>query len=62
MSVTTQHVFWRAPSGFIHSMATCSGGPGAHRMTKVMLNPDQFRTAAKCKCARWSAVERGEVR
>jgi hypothetical protein len=63
MSTTTyRQMFWRSPSGRIHSLRSCSGGAPVNRMRKVQLTRAEFdaRTlhgpidSSRCRCATWS--------
>jgi hypothetical protein len=56
--------FWRAPSGRVHSLRGCSGGPGPHRMRKTELTKLEFDALMvggfasrhedeRCRCATW---------
>lgn len=54
--------FWRSPSGRVHSLRGCSGGPGPHRMRRVELTRTEFEarqlygddtSRQRCRCATW---------
>lgn len=49
--------FYVAPSGRLHWMASCSGGPGPRRMIATTLTvPEWEEWSDKCRCARWTAA------
>jgi hypothetical protein len=47
-----RRLYFVAPSGRLHRLAACSGGPGAHRMRKARLTDAEARTwdGAQCRC------------
>lgn len=54
--------FWRSPSGRVHSLRGCTGGPGPRRMVKLQLTRAQFdalqlygddTSRQRCRCATW---------
>lgn len=46
---------WRAPSGRLHSMLTCSGG-AFKRMDQVRVTRAEYNAATLCRCVRqWRA-------
>lgn len=53
--------FWKAPSGRIHSLRSCTAGPGPRRMRPVRLTGEEFDAlrppgpsdAERCRCASW---------
>lgn len=56
--------FWKAPSGRVHSLRSCTGGPGPRRMRAVMLTREEFDAlrppgpsdAERCRCASWPSA------
>lgn len=59
-----RQMFWRAPSGRVHSLRSCTGGPGPRRMRKVELTRTEFDALVvggfasrhedeRCRCAAW---------
>lgn len=60
--------FWRAPSGRVHSLRNCSGGPGPQRMRKTELTRAEFDALVvggfasrhedeRCRCANWKETK-----
>jgi hypothetical protein len=49
-TTTTKMTVWQAPSGRLHLRASCSGGAGPSRMTKIRVTQEQFTAATRCRC------------
>jgi hypothetical protein len=47
-----KRIYWTAPSGRLHHMRTCSGGPGPRRMIRTPLTHAEWAEVTdKCRCA-----------
>jgi len=47
---------WLAPSGRLHWMASCSGGPGRRRLSRASVTKTEYEAAERCRCVpAWKA-------